>query len=114
MIERRPFDELASEDLGWLKARRHFSSAAYDDPSRSGCGGMRVWNDEEIAPNAGLAQQVHGGHDESELKVVRQALDAVGAFLAERGFRRKSVSEFSDTEAGSRVDIESHISGRKS
>jgi quercetin 2,3-dioxygenase len=59
MIERRPFDELESEDFGWLKARRHFSSAACDDPSRSGCGCMRVWNDEEIAPNAGLALQVH-------------------------------------------------------
>jgi quercetin 2,3-dioxygenase len=59
MIERRPFDELASEDLGWLKARRHFSSAACDDPSSSGCGCMRVWNDEEIAPNAGLALKVH-------------------------------------------------------
>ena len=58
MIERRPFSELASEDFGRLKARRHFSSAARDDPSRSwGC--MRVWNDEEIAPNAGFALQVH-------------------------------------------------------
>jgi quercetin 2,3-dioxygenase len=59
MIERRPFDELPSEDLGWLKARRHFSSAAKDDPSRSGWGCMRVWNDEEIAPNAGFALQMH-------------------------------------------------------
>jgi redox-sensitive bicupin YhaK (pirin superfamily) len=51
MIERRSFDELPSEDLGWLKARRHFS--------QSGWGSMRVWNDEEIAPNAGFALQVH-------------------------------------------------------
>jgi quercetin 2,3-dioxygenase len=56
MIERRPFEELPSEDLGWLKARRHFSSTAKDDRSASwGC--MRVWNDEEIAPNAGFALQ---------------------------------------------------------
>ena len=59
MIERRPFDELASEDLGWLKARRHFSSAANDDRSPTGWGCMRVWNDEEIAPNTGFALQVH-------------------------------------------------------
>ena len=59
MIERRPFDKLPSEDLGWLKARRHFSSAAQDDPSCGGWGCMRVWNDEEIAPNAGFALQVH-------------------------------------------------------
>jgi redox-sensitive bicupin YhaK (pirin superfamily) len=59
MIERRPFDQLPSEDLGWLKARRHFSSVAKDDPLRSGWGCMRVWNDEEIAPNAGFALQAH-------------------------------------------------------
>jgi redox-sensitive bicupin YhaK (pirin superfamily) len=59
MIERRPFDELPSEDLGWLKARRHFSSPAQDDPSRSGWGCMRVWNDEEIVPNAVLALEAH-------------------------------------------------------
>jgi len=43
MIERRPFHELPSEDLGWLKARRHFSSAAKDDPSRSGWGSARIF-----------------------------------------------------------------------
>jgi quercetin 2,3-dioxygenase len=59
MIERRPFDELPSEDLGWLKGRHHFSSAAQDDPLRSVWGCMRVWNDEEIAPNAGLALETH-------------------------------------------------------
>jgi redox-sensitive bicupin YhaK (pirin superfamily) len=59
MIERRPFDELPKEDLGWLKARRHFSSVAQDDAARSGWGCMRVWSDEEIAPNGGFALQVH-------------------------------------------------------
>ena len=59
MIERKPFEQLASEDLGWLKARRHFSSAANDDASRSCWGCMRVWNDEEIAPNTGFALEVH-------------------------------------------------------
>jgi redox-sensitive bicupin YhaK (pirin superfamily) len=59
MIERRPFDELPSEDLGRLKARRHFSTGARDDPSRSGWGCMHAWNDEEIAPNAGFALQAH-------------------------------------------------------
>jgi redox-sensitive bicupin YhaK (pirin superfamily) len=59
MIECRHFDELPGEDLGWLKSRRHFSAAAQDAPARSGLGCMRVWNDEEIAPNAGFALQVH-------------------------------------------------------
>jgi redox-sensitive bicupin YhaK (pirin superfamily) len=59
MIERRPFDQLPSEDLGWLKTRRHVCSTAKDDPSRSSWGCMRAWNDEEIAPNAGFALQAH-------------------------------------------------------
>jgi quercetin 2,3-dioxygenase len=57
MIERRPFEELQSEDLGWLKVRRHFSLVGQDEPSPSGWGCMHVWNDEEIAPNAGFAMQ---------------------------------------------------------
>jgi quercetin 2,3-dioxygenase len=59
MIERRPFEELPSEDLGWLQARRHFYCTEKVDPSRRSWGCMRVWNDEEIAPNAGFALQVH-------------------------------------------------------
>jgi redox-sensitive bicupin YhaK (pirin superfamily) len=59
MIERRPFDELPSEDLDGLKTRRHFSAGARDDPSRCGWGCVRDWNDEEIAPNAGFALQAH-------------------------------------------------------
>jgi quercetin 2,3-dioxygenase len=59
MIERRPFNELPSEDLGRLKTRRHFSAGAQDDPSRGGLGCMRAWNDEEIAPNASFALQAH-------------------------------------------------------
>jgi redox-sensitive bicupin YhaK (pirin superfamily) len=55
MIERRRFDELPSEDLGWLKTRRHFSSSAHADPPRNCWGCMRAWNDEEIAPNSGFA-----------------------------------------------------------
>ena len=59
MIERRAFDQLPGEDLGWLKSRRHFSLAAKYEPLRGGWGCMRLWNDEEIAPNAGFALQVH-------------------------------------------------------
>ena len=57
MIERRPFGELPSEDLGWLKARRHFSS--HDDPSAKAWGCLCVWSDDEIAPNSGFALCVH-------------------------------------------------------
>lgn len=59
MIERRPFDDLPSENLGWLKARRHLCSSAKDEPSQHGWGCMSIWNDEEIAPNAGFELQTH-------------------------------------------------------
>jgi redox-sensitive bicupin YhaK (pirin superfamily) len=58
VIERRPFEDLPSEDLGGLKTRRHFSSAGNNDSASDCWGCMRVWNDEEISPNAGFAQQL--------------------------------------------------------
>src|SRR6195256_3274413 len=59
MIERRPFHDLFSENLGWLKARRHFSFAAQDGLSQRGWGSLRVWNDDEIAPDAGFPPHAH-------------------------------------------------------
>jgi redox-sensitive bicupin YhaK (pirin superfamily) len=59
MIERRPFNELGGEDHGWLKAKHHFSFAGYQDPSRMRWGSLRVWNDDEIAPNTGFPPHPH-------------------------------------------------------
>ena len=59
MIERRPFAELSSEDLGWLKARRHLSCMGIDDPARPVLGALRVWSDHELAPSAGFALHAH-------------------------------------------------------
>jgi redox-sensitive bicupin YhaK (pirin superfamily) len=59
MIERRPFNELAGEDRGWLKAKHHFSFSAHGDHSATGWGSLRVWNDDEIAPNAGFPLHAH-------------------------------------------------------
>ncbi len=59
MIERGPFDELAGEDRGWLKARHHFSFAGHGDPARNGWGSLRIWNDDEIAPKAGFPPHAH-------------------------------------------------------
>ena len=53
MIEVRPFAKLGGADHGWLKAKHHFSFARYYDPDRLGWGAIRVWNDDEIAPNTG-------------------------------------------------------------
>ncbi len=59
MIEHRPFNELGGEDHGWLKAKHHFSFADYVDPARIGWGSLRVWNDDEIAPNTGFPPHPH-------------------------------------------------------
>jgi redox-sensitive bicupin YhaK (pirin superfamily) len=59
MIEHRPFNKLAGVDHGWLKAKHHFSFADYDDPARMGWGSLRIWNDDEIAPNTGFPPHPH-------------------------------------------------------
>ncbi len=59
MIERRPFNELRGEDRSWLKAKHHFSFADHYDHARTGWGSLRVWNDDEIAPNAGFPPHSH-------------------------------------------------------
>lgn len=59
MIELRPFDTLGGADHGWLKAKHHFSFARYHDPKRMGHGSLRVWNDDEIAPNTGFPPHPH-------------------------------------------------------
>jgi quercetin 2,3-dioxygenase len=59
MIEIRPFASLGLADLGWLKARYHFSFAGYHDPARVNWGRLRVWNDDEIAPGTGFEPHPH-------------------------------------------------------
>ena len=59
MIERRTFDSLGGADHGWLKAKHHFSFAGYHDPARMGWGNIRVWNDDEIAPQSGFPPHPH-------------------------------------------------------
>jgi redox-sensitive bicupin YhaK (pirin superfamily) len=59
MIDRRPFESLGGADHGWLKAKHHFSFASYYDPKRMGHGALRVWNDDEIAPNSGFPPHPH-------------------------------------------------------
>jgi quercetin 2,3-dioxygenase len=59
MIDIRPFDRLAAADHGWLKARHHFSFGSHYDPHNTGFGALRVWNDDEIAPNTGFPPHPH-------------------------------------------------------
>ncbi|MBV7255843.1 pirin family protein [Pacificimonas sp. WHA3] len=59
MIDHRPFASLGSADHGWLQAHHHFSFAGYHDSARMGWGGLRVWNDDTIAPGAGFPPHGH-------------------------------------------------------
>jgi len=59
MITLKPFDTLGGADHGWLKAKHHFSFADYHDPKNVNHGALRVWNDDEIAPNSGFPPHPH-------------------------------------------------------
>ena len=59
MIDLRPFDKLGGADHGWLKAKHHFSFGSHYDPENTGHGSLRVWNDDEIAPNTGFPAHPH-------------------------------------------------------
>lgn len=58
-VEPRPFASLGKRDHGWLKPNFHFSFSDYYDPDRMGWGHIRVWNDDEIAPQTGFAPHSH-------------------------------------------------------
>jgi redox-sensitive bicupin YhaK (pirin superfamily) len=59
MIERRPFHDLSGQDIEWLKAKWHFSFDGSDGRAGQGWGALRIWNDDEIAPDAGFPPHAH-------------------------------------------------------
>lgn len=59
MIQLRPFDSLGAFRNEWLNAHHHFSFGRYHDPERMGLGGLRVWNDDEVAPGTGFDPHPH-------------------------------------------------------
>jgi redox-sensitive bicupin YhaK (pirin superfamily) len=59
MIELRPFAKLGGADHGWLKPKHFFSCGSHYDPNNMGHGALRVWNDDEIAPNTGFPAHPH-------------------------------------------------------
>jgi len=99
MIELRPFASLGGADHGWLKAKHHFSFASYHDPNNMGHGSLRVWNDDEIAPNTGFPAHPH--RDMEIITYVRE-----GAITHQDSLGNKGRTEAGDVQvmsAGSGV-----------
>ena len=59
MIDLRPYNSLGGANHGWLDTKHHFSFADYQDDDRVHWGNLRVWNDDEIAPNTGFPPHPH-------------------------------------------------------
>jgi quercetin 2,3-dioxygenase len=91
MIDRRPFDKLGGADHGWLKAKHHFSFASYYDPSNMNWGALRVWNDDEIAPNTGFPPHPH-----SDMEIITYVRD--GAITHQDNLGNKGRTEAGDVQ----------------
>jgi redox-sensitive bicupin YhaK (pirin superfamily) len=91
MVELRPFDTLGGANHGWLKAKHHFSFARYHDPRRMGHGSLRVWNDDEIAPNTGFPPHPH-----AEMEIITYVRQ--GAITHEDSLGNKGRTEAGDVQ----------------
>ncbi|HVV95455.1 MAG TPA: pirin family protein [Hyphomicrobiales bacterium] len=91
MIEVRPFAALGGADHGWLKTRHHFSFDRYHDPRRMSWGGLRVWNDDEIAPHTGF-----GPHPHSDMEIITYVRQ--GAISHEDSLGNKGRTEAGDVQ----------------
>ena len=91
MIELRPFDRLGGGDHGWLKTRHHFSFADYHDPQRMQWGNLRVWNDDEIAPQSGFPPHPH-----ASMEIITYVLD--GAITHEDSMGNKGRTVAGDVQ----------------
>jgi quercetin 2,3-dioxygenase len=59
MIDVRSYSSLGGANHGWLDTKHHFSFDQYHDPARMSWGRLRVWNDDEIAPESGFPPHPH-------------------------------------------------------
>jgi quercetin 2,3-dioxygenase len=59
MLQIRPSSTLDGGDFAWLKAKHHFAVGPEGNPANAPLGSLVVWNDDEIAPEAGFGLHGH-------------------------------------------------------
>ena len=119
MIELKPYAKLGGADHGWLKAKHHFSFASYYDPENMGHGSLRVWNDDEIAPNTGFPAHPHANMEiityvregaithQDRTRQVRHRLGGIGdVFVIRRGRRSSGIRRSRERQSEARGQIE--------
>src|SRR3954454_2706802 len=99
MMELRPYATLGGETLDWLDTRHHFSFANYCDPQRMSWGALRVWNDDEIAPDTGFPPHPHA--DMEIITYVRQGAISHQDSLGNKG--RTDAGDVQVMSAGSGI-----------
>ena len=96
MIELRPFNKLGGADHGWLKAKHHFSFGSHYDADNMGHGSLRVWNDDEIAPNTGFP-----AHPHANMEIITYVRE--GAITHQDSLGNKGRTEAGDVQVKRRI-----------